>query len=328
MSDLMQKLAMSKQIMDRHKEIPRGHSAGMPNMVNESIPNAKYNIPQEMVSESVQKPVQMPPQQMDESRILNSKLPEHIKKLMIENPIQQPSFGYFDLISMNLKKLLGKLPGGQSAIASYAAALLLLREYDKKEIKEDFNDYVDMNWLQKEFDSCLAEAEKLFEGWNSDKEQKIQDFASWAIKKLEIKKAPHIKLVAGSGTNALGYFNSETKDIVIAIKNRHQMDIMRTLAHELVHRKQSESGEINGETGSSNENEANALAGVLLRHWGEKNPDHFNEEGEAPTNNVGDGKIAGTVGDPPVYPKNKYKAQNEIDGKAIARRVLGISGVK
>ena len=87
----MQKLAMSKQIMDRHKEIPRGHSAGMPNMVNESIPNAKYNIPQEMVSESVQKPVQMPPQQMDESRILNSKLPEHIKKLMIENPIDKPS---------------------------------------------------------------------------------------------------------------------------------------------------------------------------------------------------------------------------------------------
>jgi hypothetical protein len=241
---------------------------------------------------------------------------------------QKDSFGYFDLISMNLKKLLGKLPGGQSAIASYAAALLLLREYDKKEVKEDFNDYVDMHWLQKEFNSCLTEAEKLFEGWNSDKEQKIQDFASWAIKKLEIKKAPHIKLVAGSGTNALGYFNSETKDIVIAIKNRHQMDIMRTLAHELVHRKQSESGEINGKTGSSNENEANALAGVLLRHWGEKNPDHFNEEGEAPTNNVGDGKIAGTVGDPPVYPKNKYKAQNEIDGKAIARRVLGISGVK
>ena len=128
---------------------------------------------------------------------------------------QKDSFGYFDLISMNLKKLLGKLPGGQSAIASYAAALLLLREYDKKEVKEDFNDYIDMDWLQKEFNVCLAEAEELFK-----------------------------------------------------------------------------------------------------------------EEGEAPTNNVGDGKIAGTVGDPPVYPKNKYKAQNEIDGKAIARRVLGISGVK
>jgi len=93
MNDLMQKLAMSKKIMEAQDRIPRGQSAGLPTMANETIPNAKYNIPQEMVSESVQKPVQMPPQQMDESRILNSKLPEHIKKLMIENPIQQPSFG-------------------------------------------------------------------------------------------------------------------------------------------------------------------------------------------------------------------------------------------
>jgi hypothetical protein len=242
------------------------------------------------------------------------------------NSQQNYSLGYFDVIGMNLKKLLGKLPGGQSAIASYAAALLLLREYNKvNEIKEEtLSEDIDLEWLQAEFDDCMLEAQKMFEDWNSDKEQKIQDFASWAIKKLEIKKAPHIKLVAGSGTNALGYFNSETKDIVIAIKNRHQMDIMRTLAHELVHRKQSESGEINGKTGSSNENQANALAGVLLRHWGEKNPDHFNEEGEAPTNNVGGGKIAGTVGDPPVYPKNKYRANNEIDSKKIARRVLGI----
>ena len=118
MSDLMQKLAMSKQIMDRHKEMPRGQSAGMPNMVNESIPNAKYNIPQEMVSESVQKPVQMPPQQMDESRILNSKLPEHIKKLMIENPIQQPSFGLggpvlSDEIIEGAAKLMGVNPKQQ-----------------------------------------------------------------------------------------------------------------------------------------------------------------------------------------------------------------------
>jgi len=114
----MQKLAMSKQIMDRHKEMPRGQSAGMPNMVSESIPNAKYNIPQEMVSESVQKPVQMPPQQMDESRILNSKLPEHIKKLMIENPIQQPSFGLggpvlSDEIIEGAAKLMGVNPKQQ-----------------------------------------------------------------------------------------------------------------------------------------------------------------------------------------------------------------------
>lgn len=143
MSDLMQKLAMSKQIMDRHKEIPRGHSAGMPNMVNESIPNAKYNIPQEMVSESVQKSVQMPPQQMDESRILNSKLPEHIKKLMIENPIQQPSFGLggpvlSDEIIEGAAKLMGVNPKQQQPQVSETTQ----SQYSNNDLKQMIRDVV------------------------------------------------------------------------------------------------------------------------------------------------------------------------------------------
>ncbi len=144
MSDLMQKLAMSKQIMDRHKEIPRGHSAGMPNMVNESIPNAKYNIPQEMVSESVQKPVQMPPQQMDESRILNSKLPEHIKKLMIENPIQQPSFGLggpvlSDEIIEGAAKLMGVNPKQQQ---QQQVSETTQSQYSNNDLKQMIRDVV------------------------------------------------------------------------------------------------------------------------------------------------------------------------------------------
>ena len=143
MSDLMQKLAMSKQIMDRHKEMPRGQSAGMPNMVSESIPNAKYNIPQEMVSESVQKPVQMPPQQMDESRILNSKLPEHIKKLMIENPIQHPSFGLggpvlSDEIIEGAAKLMGVNPKQQQTQVSESAQ----SQYSNNDLKQMIRDVV------------------------------------------------------------------------------------------------------------------------------------------------------------------------------------------
>ena len=43
-------------------------------------------------------------------------------------PEQNRSFGYFDRLVANLKKLLGKIPGGKTRIASFAAALLLLRE--------------------------------------------------------------------------------------------------------------------------------------------------------------------------------------------------------
>jgi len=58
-------------------------------------------------------------------------------------------------------------------------------------------------------------------------------------------------------------------------------DILRTLAHELVHRKQNELdplGKEDGKTGSPVENEANAAAGVLLRKFGEYRPEIFEED--------------------------------------------------
>lgn len=41
---------------------------------------------------------------------------------------QQKALGYFDILILNLKKLLGKIPGGKSRIATFAAALYLIRE--------------------------------------------------------------------------------------------------------------------------------------------------------------------------------------------------------
>ena len=43
---------------------------------------------------------------------------------------ERKAFGVFDLMILNIKKLLAKLPGGSSRIASYAAALYLIREWN------------------------------------------------------------------------------------------------------------------------------------------------------------------------------------------------------
>ena len=93
MSDLMQKLAISKKIMDVHNNIQRGTaSPSMPMVENFDTPAASYNIPQEYLSEvQTQKPSYDPSQPLDEVRIKNSKLPDEIKKLMIEQPIIQPN---------------------------------------------------------------------------------------------------------------------------------------------------------------------------------------------------------------------------------------------
>jgi hypothetical protein len=92
MSDLMQKLAISKKIMDAHSGINRGTVAGNPVLENFDTPNASYNIPQEYMGEVAQeRPNFDPTQPLEESRIKNSKLPDEIKRLMIEQPIVQPS---------------------------------------------------------------------------------------------------------------------------------------------------------------------------------------------------------------------------------------------
>jgi hypothetical protein len=95
MSDLMSKLALSKKIMDKHNEIPR---SGNNTLVNNTVPQvesynpipATYNLPSEFTNETkVEQSYNNAPPTQD--RILNSKLPDEIKKLMIENPIDKPS---------------------------------------------------------------------------------------------------------------------------------------------------------------------------------------------------------------------------------------------
>ena len=103
-ADLIQKLMISKQIMDKHNNTPRG---GMPSMDSYSSPQvesyepagAKYNIPQEFLQESqvtepylssIPKTPTMP-QPITKDRVMSSKLPDEIKRLMIEHPIEQPT---------------------------------------------------------------------------------------------------------------------------------------------------------------------------------------------------------------------------------------------
>ena len=122
-NDLMAKLAISKKIMDKHQEISRGNSNGNVNynapMVEnyEAVP-ATYNIPQEYASETSLSEVRQP-ELPTQDRILNSKLPDEIKQLMIENPIAQASLpGTTNILSNEIiegaQKLMGTSPKKQN----------------------------------------------------------------------------------------------------------------------------------------------------------------------------------------------------------------------
>ena len=94
--DLINKLMISKKIMEKHNEIGRG-SATQPTSFNtpqveEFQPvSGNYNIPQEFLSENEVKIQSNVSQGSSEERIKNSKLPDEIKRLMLEHPIEQPT---------------------------------------------------------------------------------------------------------------------------------------------------------------------------------------------------------------------------------------------
>jgi hypothetical protein len=102
MDQLLQKLMVSKAIMDRHDGMKRGSSPIGDSSINMTyseddsfqVPNIKYNIPSEFVQEQqspqVPKINTKPVGGTTVDAIKNSKLPDEIKKLMIEHPIEQP----------------------------------------------------------------------------------------------------------------------------------------------------------------------------------------------------------------------------------------------
>lgn len=109
-------------------------------------------------------------------------------------------------------------------------------------------------------------------------ENNLKDFVNFASDFLNIQEIPKIKLVKQRTENmTTANYCPGTKSINVYSKNRAFFDIARSLAHELVHHMQNETGkELNGESGSDCENEANAKAGQIIRMYGKKNPDFYN----------------------------------------------------
>lgn len=107
-------------------------------------------------------------------------------------------------------------------------------------------------------------------------EKNLEDFIHFASEVLDLEHKPKIHLLKTRDehmTNA--NYCPVRKEIKIYTKKRAFSDIARSLAHELVHHKQNERGDhMDGETGSDCENEANTLAGQIIRKYGKQNP-HF-----------------------------------------------------
>jgi len=136
-------------------------------------------------------------------------------------------------------------------------------------------------------DAKNAAMDLMKENISESKQQSIQNFVEYATKRLKLKEQPKINLVGGREfaevKTSLGGFDPLTKEIFVATEGRLTADILRTIAHEMVHRKQDEMGfvrnpETDGADGSPIENQAHAVAGILMREYGRINKQIYNED--------------------------------------------------
>jgi hypothetical protein len=106
----------------------------------------------------------------------------------------------------------------------------------------------------------------------------IADFTNFAKEFLGINDGIQIKLAfeRTPDLKTTAYYNT-SGFLVVYVKDRAIVDVIRSLAHELVHHKQNLEGRLkdavkDGEDGSPIENEANAKAGEIVRRYGKLNP--------------------------------------------------------
>jgi hypothetical protein len=112
-------------------------------------------------------------------------------------------------------------------------------------------------------------------------EDKIDDFVDFVSGDLELEDNFTVDITNDSDdVETLASYDINDNEVTVLGKNRSLPDIIRSVAHELVHHKQNERGELTGrqeegEDGSPWEDEANSKAGEIVRKFGKENPEIY-----------------------------------------------------
>ena len=116
----------------------------------------------------------------------------------------------------------------------------------------------------------------------------IHEFVAFACDYLKLTTIPTLDIIHDSEYSAekhtFGHYDPNSSGITVQIENRQIIDILRTLAHELVHYQQDSTDQLHsdsGETGSEHENQANSVAGIIMRLYTAQHPELFNRVAES-----------------------------------------------
>ena len=170
-NDLMSRLVASKAIMDNPKFTKSNNSmnGGLPptSLQDFDIPQARYNIPQEFLQES--QPVNQPylssiPKENTKpvgvpsvDAIKSSKLPDEIKKLMLEHPIAQPQQQSSTTLSDDLIERASRLMRNETS-NNYIPESVQPKSQQKQTQTQSSNSQIDYKLLKKMIKEAVDEA--------------------------------------------------------------------------------------------------------------------------------------------------------------------------
>ena len=132
------------------------------------------------------------------------------------------------------------------------------------------------------FESIPEKVDSLLREKNFINENIIDNFIDFGKNYLSLPDDFKVILTdKKEGIETLANYDVGDKTIKVLSKNRAIPDIIRSIAHEMVHHQQNDRGDLRGnpeegESGSPWEDEANATAGSLVRKFGEDNPEIYN----------------------------------------------------
>jgi len=200
---------------------------------------------------------------------LTSKIENYLNTMLIPFEYSQQAFG-----GQERRMLIPNL--NDSDIQKQQVLDYLNKHNIPVNIEEDL---FTIGWWKKSLDETLASPTE-----DEQSDNILADFIDFAAQALDLNQMPKITFTDDENLakqmHALGSYQPSTDELVVVRGPRLTADVLRTLAHELVHRKQAELGPLSkedGKTGSPVENEANAAAGIILRKFGEYRPEIFEE---------------------------------------------------
>jgi hypothetical protein len=127
---------------------------------------------------------------------------------------------------------------------------------------------------------ATGQDQEIKESTASEHEEQILHFMQWCKHKLKLKQQlPDIEFSDEKDSEDMhhtGYYNDQQDKLWVYTGNRNLIDILRTVAHEFTHRKQGEQGRIEPDQsypGSPIEQEADAVAGYLMKLYGKEYPE-------------------------------------------------------